>query len=309
MVHATDGNSSIGRITTDGTVTNYTDPGISARSGIAAGPDGALWFTNYRRRSSIGRIATSGTVTNYPVRHRRADRHRGRVRWCLVVHELRRDAAGERRGLQLDRADHHHGDRHGLHRSQHLGPRPHNRRARWSVVVHQRRQSQLGRKLDRTDRGVDATRCADDRNRDTGDASASVTFTASSDGGSPVLHFDASCSSGNGGIAGSAQNTVSPIVVVTGLTNGKIYTCSVTATNAMGTAHPRTLRQPVRPGDCRPGGGVASGWFTCSPSGNRARASAIRVRCWRMGRPSAGVGTPAGSWGTARQRARRRPSG
>ena len=31
--------------------------------GIAAGPDGALWFTN-DKNNSIGRITTSGTVTN-----------------------------------------------------------------------------------------------------------------------------------------------------------------------------------------------------------------------------------------------------
>ena len=39
-------NNSIGRITTAGTVTNYTDPSISDPVGIAVGPDGALWFTN-----------------------------------------------------------------------------------------------------------------------------------------------------------------------------------------------------------------------------------------------------------------------
>ena len=68
-----------------------------------------------------------------------------------------------------------------------------------------------------------------------GNLSASVAFTASSNGGSPVQHFDAACSSGNGGIAGSATGSVSPIVV-TGLTNGKTYTCRVVATNAIGTS-------------------------------------------------------------------------
>ena len=58
------GNNSIGRITTTGTVTNYTGPGISNPHAIAAGPDGALWFTN-QGNNSIGRITTSGTVTNY----------------------------------------------------------------------------------------------------------------------------------------------------------------------------------------------------------------------------------------------------
>src|SRR5690242_9038607 len=51
-----------------GTVTSYNGPGINAPTKIAAGPDGALWFTNLgsgTSAGSIGRIATSGTVTNY----------------------------------------------------------------------------------------------------------------------------------------------------------------------------------------------------------------------------------------------------
>ena len=58
------GNNSIGRITTAGTVTNYTGTGIDGPFGIAAGPDGALWFTSTANRS-IGRITTAGTVTVY----------------------------------------------------------------------------------------------------------------------------------------------------------------------------------------------------------------------------------------------------
>jgi streptogramin lyase len=38
--------------------------GISSPDGIAAGSDGALWFTNYGN-NSIGRITTAGVVTNY----------------------------------------------------------------------------------------------------------------------------------------------------------------------------------------------------------------------------------------------------
>jgi virginiamycin B lyase len=56
--------SSIGRITTAGKVTTYTDPSISRPAWIAAGPDGALWFTNYGN-NSIGRITTAGKVTTY----------------------------------------------------------------------------------------------------------------------------------------------------------------------------------------------------------------------------------------------------
>jgi streptogramin lyase len=50
-------NNSIGRITTSGVVSNYTDTSISNPRWIAAGPDGALWFTNYAPSNSIGRIS------------------------------------------------------------------------------------------------------------------------------------------------------------------------------------------------------------------------------------------------------------
>ena len=55
---------SIGRITTTGQVTNYTGTGIDGPDGITAGPDGALWFTN-NAGNSIGRITTAGHVTIY----------------------------------------------------------------------------------------------------------------------------------------------------------------------------------------------------------------------------------------------------
>ena len=57
-------NNSIGRISTAGVVTNFTDPTISQPASITLGPDGALWFTN-AGNNSIGRITTSGVVTNF----------------------------------------------------------------------------------------------------------------------------------------------------------------------------------------------------------------------------------------------------
>jgi hypothetical protein len=58
--------STIGRITTTGQVTDYTASGISHPRGITAGPDGALWFTD-PGNNTIGRITTTGQVTSYPV--------------------------------------------------------------------------------------------------------------------------------------------------------------------------------------------------------------------------------------------------
>ena len=53
---------SVGRITTSGSVTTFTDPSMFSLTAIATGPDGALWYTD---TSSIGRITTSGVVSTF----------------------------------------------------------------------------------------------------------------------------------------------------------------------------------------------------------------------------------------------------
>ena len=58
------GNNTIGRITTAGKVTSYTNASIDGPQAITAGPDGTLWFTN-AGDSTIGRITTAGKVTHY----------------------------------------------------------------------------------------------------------------------------------------------------------------------------------------------------------------------------------------------------
>jgi virginiamycin B lyase len=57
---------SIGRITTEGKMTEYPMPNPqSLPKGITAGPDGAMWFTEYIGK--IGRITMDGVITEYPV--------------------------------------------------------------------------------------------------------------------------------------------------------------------------------------------------------------------------------------------------
>jgi virginiamycin B lyase len=59
------GNGAIGRITTAGTITEFTT-GLTAKSrpeGIAVGPEGNLWFTEAASPGRIGRITTGGTIT------------------------------------------------------------------------------------------------------------------------------------------------------------------------------------------------------------------------------------------------------
>jgi fibronectin type III domain protein len=90
-----------------------------------------------------------------------------------------------------------------------------------------------------------------------GNASISVAFAAPPSNGSPITGYTADCKSSNGGVertVGGVGVVTSPIVV-TGLTNGRTYTCNVTATNlfgagpsssASGPAVPKTV--PAQPG-------------------------------------------------------------
>lgn len=77
----------------------------------------------------------------------------------------------------------------------------------------------------------------------TGNAQATVTFTApSNSGGLPITGY--TVTSNPGGIIGTG--TTSP-VTVTGLTNGTAYTFTVTATNANGTGLPSAASNSVTP--------------------------------------------------------------
>jgi len=77
-----------------------------------------------------------------------------------------------------------------------------------------------------------------------GNTEASVSFTPSSNGGSPITGY--TVTSNPGSITG--VGTSSPITV-TGLTNGTPYTFTVTATNAIGTSLPSTPSNAVTPGE------------------------------------------------------------
>ena len=61
-----------------------------------------------------------------------------------------------------------------------------------------------------------------------GDGVISVAFVAPADNGSAIQFFTADCTSSNGGTEGVISGAASP-VLVTGLTNGKTYTCTVSA--------------------------------------------------------------------------------
>jgi len=79
-----------------------------------------------------------------------------------------------------------------------------------------------------------------------GDGSGDVSFTPGNPDGSPFTSFSATCQSSNGGTTGFASAPSSPIHV-SGLTNGKSYICTVTATSANGTSDPSNASQPFVP--------------------------------------------------------------
>ena len=59
--------NTIGRVTTDGAVTEYPIPTPNSDpQGIGTGPDGALWFTESGTPGKIGRITTAGVISELP---------------------------------------------------------------------------------------------------------------------------------------------------------------------------------------------------------------------------------------------------
>ena len=57
----------IGRIAPDGAISEYPIGDPSVPCAIAAGPDGALWFSATSGGIVIGRITIGGTVTSYKI--------------------------------------------------------------------------------------------------------------------------------------------------------------------------------------------------------------------------------------------------
>jgi hypothetical protein len=73
-----------------------------------------------------------------------------------------------------------------------------------------------------------------------GTGSLKVSFAVPGDSGADITSFTAACKSSNGGVAKNRKGNATP-VTVTGLTGGKTYQCTVTATNSRGTG---PLSQP-----------------------------------------------------------------
>jgi hypothetical protein len=123
-----------------------------------------------------------------------------------------------------------------------------------------------------------------------GVGSASVSFTAPVDnGGSDITGYSVTCSSSNGGATRSATGSASPIVVRT-LTAGATYTCTATATNAVGTSPPSAASNsfvaPTTPS--APRSPASRSGYTTTPTG--AIVVTYTAPASNGGRPITGYG-------------------
>jgi hypothetical protein len=104
-----------------------------------------------------------------------------------------------------------------------------------------------------------------------GNSSANVAFTApASDGGSAITGYAATCTAGT--VSASASGTASPLTVA-GLSNGTAYTCSVTASNAVGRGA-ASGSGTVTPTAVAAGGGFSTASVLCGISASEFNDSA-----------------------------------
>jgi alpha-tubulin suppressor-like RCC1 family protein len=85
-----------------------------------------------------------------------------------------------------------------------------------------------------------------------GNGSVTLSFNPSSAAGLVTFAYATSCTSSNGGASGTKAGSASPITI-SGLTNGKSYTCTVAAVNAAGTGMPSVQSNSVTPQATTPG--------------------------------------------------------
>jgi Fibronectin type III domain len=131
-----------------------------------------------------------------------------------------------------------------------------------------------------------------------GHALIRVSFTPPNDNGTRITTYTARCTSPTG-VAGSNTGAASPITI-TVLTNGASYTCTVTATNAIGTSAPSPPSAPVTPFVSAPGAPPAptvargdtkiSVFFSAPQDNGGSPITGYRATCTGSGAPGSNTG-------------------
>jgi virginiamycin B lyase len=210
---------SIGRITTGGTVSTYTGPGLARPAGIISGPDGALWFVNGDvEDSSVGRITTGGTVTNYtdPSISGPTDIVSGPdgALWFTNYGSIGRVTVG---GTVSSFTDPSIGNTFGVA----SGPDG----AVWFTNYDNDSIGQI----------VAVPGAPAIRSVRSGIGSITVSFAPGVRGLPSLTSYRALCTPIGPGASGSRSGTHNPLIV-SGLTNGRDYRCTVRATNLAGNS-------------------------------------------------------------------------
>lgn len=143
------------------------------------------------------------------------------------------------------------------------------------------------------------------------DASINIAFAApASNGGAAITGYTATCASSDGGVTNTGPGAASPITV-SGLTNAKLYTCTVTATNSAGTGAASAASNAVTPTagaaasppgaptgvTVTPGNGTISVAFTAPASNGGAAITLYSATCTSSdggttGGPTSGAASP-----------------
>jgi hypothetical protein len=99
-------------------------------------------------------------------------------------------------------------------------------------------------------------------------ADGTITLTVSAlDGGASITSYDAICTDGTNSVRGSSTTNQ---IEVTGLTNDVAYTCTVSATNTVGTSEPSFPTDPITPEALPTGLPI---WLLIQAAENAARQS------------------------------------
>ena len=85
------------------------------------------------------------------------------------------------------------------------------------------------------------------------DGAVLLYVTVGDNGGADVTSYDATCTDGNAVVTASSST---PLVTVSGLTNGTAYVCSVTVTNVMGASPVSSATASITPEETEDLGGV-----------------------------------------------------